>query len=141
MSIGDYNICIEKANAFLTVAEKCDECDISEFISSDMKYVFIVNAAISCELFIKAIMIHNSNDGTFSNGHNLCELYNKLPKDDKSKIEKIYCNNCNIDFNKNLSEASNAFVDWRYAMENKNLGINLTGLLELARALKKTACS
>ena len=56
--VGDYQVCIDEATAFLNVAKLCTD-DISGFLLGKM-YPFVVNVSFSCELFIKAIMIKQS---------------------------------------------------------------------------------
>lgn len=72
------SIYINEADLFLWVAQKIEDSD--EFLCGEM-YPFTVNATFACELYMKAILIHNSADGTIARGHNLDELFNALPED------------------------------------------------------------
>lgn len=53
-------------------------------------YPFTLNAAFTCELYMKTILIHNSADGTIARGHKLDELFNALPKDAQNLIETLF---------------------------------------------------
>ena len=99
-------------------------------------YPFTVNVAFSCELYMKAIMIYNSTDGTIARGHKLDELFNNLPDDAKTKIETSFNKKLKCDLSSFLSEISTAFVEWRYAFEG-GVNINVTGILAFATALEE----
>lgn len=73
----------------------------------------IVCLAFSIELGLKAILV---GCGKLSDGHKLKELYDKLPGEDKTKIERLTVD-ADGEFSAKLSYISNAFVEWRYIYE------------------------
>lgn len=125
------SVCINEADSFLWAAQKIEDSD--EFLCGGM-YPFTVNAAFACELYMKAILIHNSADGTIARGHKLDELFNALPKDAQNQIETLFNKKLKHDLHSLLVEISTAFVEWRYAFEG-GVRINVTGILAFATAL------
>lgn len=134
-AIGDFNVCYEAACSFLRVAEWCDGEDEIHFLSGGM-YPFSVNIAFANELFIKAILIHNSSNDEFTKGHNLKDLFGILPQSDQVAITSTYNAKCSEDLSTLLNENGDAFVDWRYALE-REVSICIKGMLALAQALKE----
>ena len=132
--VGDYQVAIDEATAFLNIAKSC-AVDVGEFLSGKM-YPFAVNASLSCELFTKAIMIKRSPTNEFKRGHDLKILYNTLESNDKVAIELLYKNKCVKPLSELLDESGNAFVEWRYALENR-VSINVTGIIAFAEALRE----
>ena len=127
------SVCINEADSFLWAAQKIEDSD--EFLCGGM-YPFTVNAAFACELYMKAILIHNSADGTIARGHKLDELFNALPKDAQNQIETCFNKKLKHDLHSLLAEISTAFVEWRYAFE-RGVKINVTGILAFATALQE----
>ncbi len=117
-AVGDYKVCIDSAMAFYNVASKTrlEEIGVADFLKG-MMFPFVVNGAFSCELFIKAIMIHHSINNEFYKGHNLKDLFNCLPQNDRTAIERLYNKNSRKNLYEFLSESGDAFVSWRYALE------------------------
>lgn len=135
MAIGDYKVCIDEANAFLHTAESCIKGDYMSLLSGKM-YPFVVNAAFSCELYIKGIMIHNSANMEFETGHNLKNLFSQLNTTEQTAIKTLYDQKSTQDIYEFLNESGNAFAEWRYALE-KGVNINITSLRAFAHALKE----
>lgn len=127
------SVCINEADSFLWVAQKIEDSD--EFLCGGM-YPFTVNVAFACELYMKAILIHNSADGTIAKGHKLDELFNALPNDAQNQIETLFNKKLKHDLHSLLEEISTAFVEWRYAFEG-GVRINVTGILTFATALRE----
>ena len=73
----------------------------------------IVCLAFSIELGLKAILV---GCGKPSNGHKLIELFDKLPSEDKTEIERLTVGE-DGEFSSKLSNVSNAFIEWRYIYE------------------------
>lgn len=130
----DLSICKSEADSFLFVAKKIED-DFATFLFGGM-YPFTVNAAFACELYMKAILIHSSTDGTIPKLHKLDELFKSLPMDSQKQIEILFNKQYKHDLLLLLSEISNVFVEWRYAFEN-GVKINITGLLAFANALQE----
>lgn len=90
-----------------------------------------VNHALAFELYLKCLM--GIEKGKFYTGHNLLYLFSKLSKQNKYKIIGYHDNGIfhgaayyvvhglskKTDFMTLLSDASNAFVDYRYMFEGK----------------------
>lgn len=135
LQTGDYKVCIDEANCFLEVAKWCSK-DAFKLLRGYM-YPFAVNAALSCELYIKAIMMHNSpNKNEFEKGHDLQNLFGQLLDEDKTKIETLYNQKSKQPLSEFLQESKNAFVEWRYALE-QGVKINVVAVLGFAEALKE----
>ena len=132
--IYDLSVCINEADSFLFVAKKIED-DFDTFLCGGM-YPFTVNAAFACELYIKAILIHTSADGTIPKLHKLDELFNLLPEDAKTQIEALFNKQYKHNLLSLVSEISNAFIEWRYAFEN-GVKVNITGLLAFANSLQE----
>lgn len=132
--VGDYQVVIDEAAAFLNIAKSCTD-NVGEFLLGKM-YPFAVNASLSCELFIKAIMIKKSSTDEFVEGHDLKELYNALESNDKAEIELLYKNKCVKPLSELLDESGNAFVKWRYALEN-GVSICVNGIIAFAETLQE----
>ena len=130
--VGDYKVCIEEATAFLHIAQSCVG-DAGEFLLGQM-YPFAVNCSLSCELYIKAIMIHNSQNGEFKKGHNLNDLFESMDAVDQNAITSIYAHKCTKPLSELLTESGDAFIDWRYALE-KGVTICVSGILALPQSL------
>lgn len=82
----------------------------------------IVNGAFSCELTLKAILAKNKID--YEKEHDLLSLFRLLPDPFQAEllghlIQKAPEYNDNEKFADELILISNAFVDWRYAFEDK----------------------
>ena len=128
---GDFKICLEEANEFITVAKWCnDSTRISSIYSS------VVNVVFSCELYIKAIMIYNSQQDEFQEGHDIKILFNSLQNSDKLAIEKLYNKKCSKKLDILLTEINEAFIKWRYAFEDA-MSINITECLFFAQSLEE----
>lgn len=129
----DIKVCITEAHAFLHTAKLLED-ELDTMIGGGI-YPFAVNATFACELYLKAILMYHSSDGTIAKTHKLDDLFNALSSGAKTQIEVSYSQNCTSDLNTLLAEVSTAFVDWRYAFE-KGVRINVTGILAFANALK-----
>ena len=133
---GSFEVCIDVANQFYTVAHWCEEKSGSEFLMETL-YPFATNISFACELYIKAIMIYRSPDDEFSTGHNIEELFYNLETADQTDIEgeftKRYTAKTLHEF---LNENGNAFVDWRYAHEAA-VSINISGYNAFVDALRE----
>lgn len=105
---GDYKICITSACYFLKVAEECFGKNGIDFLAGYM-YPYAVNVAFSCELFIKVIMIRNSNDNEFIKGHDLKDLFNYLPPANQKAIRILYEEKCTDNLIRLLEEDGETF--------------------------------
>lgn len=92
----------------------------------------ITCAAFSAELGLKAIL---SKDGKIIKGHNLKTLLNELTIDDKVKIISLTSVDF-PDFDVQLQNVSNAFIDWRYIHEKKHeKTLNIKFLGDFAKSI------
>lgn len=100
--------------------------------SIGLTYAAYVNHAFAFELYLKCLM--GIENGYFYEGHNLLDLFQKLSQETQDKIIS-YHDNLTISRHKKyhgfgfdsegnfitlLSEASNAFVDFRYLFGDKS---------------------
>ena len=134
---GDFNVCMEEANMFYNIAKYCNDMDLEDYMTKGF-YTFVVNVSFACELYIKAIMMKNSqNIDEFERGHELEKLFNLLDDNCKEKVkdrfEKEYGNGI---FNQFLSDNNNAFIDWRYALEH-SVRTNINHFFSFATILKE----
>jgi HEPN domain-containing protein len=130
---GDYRVCVEEADAFLSVSQYCVS-SIEDFLGGRM-YPFAVNISFACELYLKAIMMRRSSASEYMRGHDLKTLFESLPEEDRKAIEQLYNKKCRVSLDKLLQESGKAFEDWRYALE-KAASINVTGILAFSEALQ-----
>lgn len=117
-----------RACAFLSVASELER-------QEDFKLVpTVVNAAFSCELYLKAHLIMQNRTSGPIKAHKLRDLFQML--DEES--QKIVKSKADIfDWDHFLDEADNAFVEWRYIHEEEKLMyISISGLIRFAEALK-----
>lgn len=114
---------------FAKAVEVLDECDMHVMIPQ------IVNAAFSCELLLKAIIILEKQREERFYEHKLSELFNMLKPETRSIIQE----NANIfDWDCFINESSNAFVEWRYLHEeDRVMHISISNLQRLFSSLKK----
>ena len=130
---GDYRVCVNEADAFLSVARDCVQ-SIEDFLAGKM-YPFAVNISFACELYLKAVMIRRSEESGYIRGHDLKTLFENLEKADQTAIPERYERKCRVPLDWLLEESGKAFEDWRYALE-KAASINVTGILAFAESLK-----
>ena len=114
---------------FAKAAEILDKCDTHVMIPQ------IVNAAFSCELLLKAIIIaEQKREGKFRE-HKLSELFDMM----KPETQAIIKNRANIiDWDEFMEKSSNAFIEWRYLHEeDKVMFISVSSLQRLYSSLKE----
>lgn len=136
-STGNIATCIIAAKQFLEVAEMLttnDQCDV-HFVRP-----FFVNAGISCELFLKAIQMIESDESTFEKGHKLNDLFSLISESAKKDILCLYNTyyqniKKKLELNSFLSSYPEPFVDFRYTFEESAVG-NSLALLFFARSLR-----
>ena len=106
-------------------------------INSTLVLPCTINAAFSCELFLKSIVYSNMAQYKPIKGHNLEDLLLMLPCDTKNAIlDIINKHDTNNYFKAFFDENKNAFVDLRYFYEKgRSEFFNPEGLLTLARVL------
>lgn len=94
----------------------------------------VVNAAFSCESFLKALIIWQDKKETPVITHSLKELFGMLNQAGQSEIR----NYMNISYWDVFIEAvDNSFDDWRYLSEAGEIKmVNKENLLNFARVLK-----
>jgi hypothetical protein len=133
--IGDYKVYVDEAKAFLRVAEFCSE-NIDKLLDVLM-YPFGVNVSFSCELFLKAIMLHQSSTNECDKGHDLKKLYEKLDINIKNSIEGIYSKNGgNKPIDELLKEEGKSFIEWRYAYEH-DVSMDVSDMIVFAKSLQE----
>ena len=109
----------------------------------------IVNSAFACEVFIKALLVYHGMtlDQIKPIGHRLENLWNAYAIKDsqtssqvQESIRNYYQSEDNTLFDRKLKEASNAFVDWRYMYEGREVELNLHFLMAFREVLRTTCC-
>ena len=130
---GDYRVCVNEADAFLSVAKYCVR-SIEDFLGGKM-YPFAVNISFACELYLKAVMIRRSTGSEYVRGHDLKQLFESLETGDRDEIRQMYEKKCPVPLDQLLEESGKAFEEWRYALE-KAASINVTGILAFAEVLQ-----
>lgn len=118
---GDYKIAVEQANAFMQLAEKCKDNYLTDHF-----YTIPVLLSFASEVFMKAIMIYDSDNDEFLKGHDLQELFNNLSEERKTTIESKFNENFeNRNLKIFLTENKDTFETWRYSFEHPvKVGIN-----------------
>lgn len=93
--------------------------------------------SFSCELFLKSLLLfYNTGFRDNTDGHNLEELYNLLPKEICGLIKDRMTAYCpNDDFKLTLHEVGNTFMVSRYSCEQDEICTNVEFLFNLAKAL------
>ena len=139
---GEFNLCLKEANHFYELAHFLDKDDPMDLLSGTC-YPFAVNISLACELYMKAILIHFSDEDAFPQDHNLKLLFDKLPKNLKAIIAKevsdeVETINAIEDF---LNTQKDTFVKWRYAFErNKDDNVlDYSGFIFFSKSLKRIA--
>lgn len=133
---------LQTGDLFLLASERClEQRKIDEHSFEMLLVPAIVNRALACEIFLKALLIHQGimPSGRGNDLHNLLELWKQLPDDIKTKILQASHYNANGQsaFEKNLEPIALAFFEWRYIYELKTASLNLQFLDILATALKQ----
>ncbi len=103
-------------------------------------------ASFSSELFSKAILYHEKEQGDVS-GHKLNDLYKNFPPKVKNEIKYIIKNEDNYledgyseeRFIRFLEEISDEFPKWRYRFEYVKNNSNYSFALDYPRMLKKVS--
>ena len=131
--VGDFSVCRDAANQFFNISEWCSEKDVVEFLYDGL-YPYAVNIAFSCELYLKAIQIWESSKDEFKKGHKLKELFDSLNLNTKNQLKSSFDSKYHKSIEDFLSENSDVFVDWRYALE-KEVSIDYSGFDVLAGIL------
>lgn len=124
-------------NAVAEAALKADEFAGKKNLAQNI-IPTIVLKAFSCELFLKSLVI----TGKIKKDHELDKLFNNLSQNDKDSIKERVVNAMKNsqgtydenNFNTDLNNIANAFVDWRYFYENPKT-INLDFLNNLFTVL------
>lgn len=117
-----------KAKDFQAVAKVLNEEDDFKLIPT------VVNASFACELYLKALVIWQEKTEEPIREHKLSKLFEMLDTNDRDIVIK----SANIfDWTAFITEADNAFVEWRYIHENDGFKmISIGDLLRFADALK-----
>lgn len=132
---GKLDTCIREAKQFLSVAKYCSEQNKGSPCA--LIFPLFVNASLSCELFLKAIMILESTDSSFYVGHDLNQLFKKISKSAQSKINSNYNNKKSyISLQDLLDKYGNTFIKWRYCFENGSEG-NSYGIIYFSESLEE----
>jgi hypothetical protein len=113
------------AYAFATTSSYLYSKDLAVVPRNGVSAVpFIVNSAFAIELYLKTLgQLHNAP----SRGHDLLDLFDKLPESARAAIEKHFSLGkwqCGIttleEYRKGLQELRGAFVEWRYLYESQD---------------------
>lgn len=94
----------------------------------------IVNALLSCELFLKCLMLPTINN----NDHTLNKLYGAIGKEKQRRVFSYVSGIAENDFTKWIRKHSDDFVRVRYVSQYEALEFDLGNALVFATALKLT---
>lgn len=130
--------------SFFDCAEICErEAEETKNItrSVELQTPFIVNCAFACEIFLKFLLSFYKID--FKREHDLKKLFDLLPKDVQNKVNERQREKFGTlqtwyggDI---LQTISNAFIEWRYKYEKRQLH-NETSFLFLFTSILKQIC-
>ena len=114
---------------FAKAVEILNECDAHVMIPQ------IVDAAFSCELLLKAIIIAEQKREDGFHEHKLSDLFVMMNPDTQAFVKR-QAHIANWDTF--MKESSNAFVEWRYLHEkDKVMHISVGDLLRFHNALRE----
>lgn len=91
----------------------------------------VVNATLACELYIKSLLYMVNQSSTKIEIHKFKDLLLRIPANIRKDIEDE-CRISIFQYDLFLDNTSNAFVDWRYIHEFKNIVKNIS-ILDLLR--------
>lgn len=138
MPKGDLKTCLYEADEFYKIAAKCVDENVSVAFGTYRVYPVVVNYSFSCELYIKALIMYRSGDGT-PRTHHLKKLMEKhLEPQDCVEVRRRCEARFRTTFESALQLFDTAFVEWRYGFE-KELRIDIDDLIEFAKVLNAYA--
>lgn len=119
----DTKLMFEQACAFIDCAEFTEsERYKIEHRTRSHGFVDLSISALACEIIIKCLIIHNG--GTYNNQHVLLDLWNIFRGINQNKADKIeaalmswFGSGNTTQFQQMISDASNAFIQWRYVFD------------------------
>lgn len=122
------------STAFLEAYRRC----MSDVTAADNQEVMfipaLVCAAFSAEVGLKALLLQAGQRGR---GHDLVELFQALPEELRLEIVR-FVGKTPEDFVKNLTDAKNAFLEWRYIYESADArSISLEFVARFATAIAR----
>jgi hypothetical protein len=116
---------LEVAEGFLAAYRLCDPEGHILHRPNMMALPAIVCAAFSTEVGLKCIA---RSCGVVIRGHDLRDIYDKLPQHFRSQIQEGTCRS-EVEFDKQLEKARHAFVQWRYVYESESFLLVNVGFL------------
>lgn len=126
--------CLKEANAYYEVAFRCKDMMLSQHGNA----VF-ANISFACELYLKYLLLSNGID--CKQGHNLYNLYKKLPQNIQKDLKNKHPHG-NIrkdEFELTLDDVGQAFTIFRYMYERSIMASNVQFLIELLSKLHNIA--
>lgn len=123
-----YDILNEKmCQGTINLENRCEGADGMAALDAALFVSVVVNCSFACELFLKSMLPQETR------GHKLDELFSELDDaiqenikmrtiDEMKKGAPEYCD---TDFQKDLTENSNKFAEWRYFHEGNAQTVNL----------------
>ena len=127
-----------KVSSYIAYQKACDFLDVANTLNQqeDFKLIpTVVNAAFSCELFLKALLIWKQQSAKPIKIHPLEELFSLLDQVDQAEIKKA---SDIFNWSSFMQESSKAFEKWRYVHENDAfLMISIGDLIRFSKALKE----
>lgn len=106
-----------QARQFQEAALRCIPQPMQDGIHEGPIAPGVVCAALSVELWLKAMICAADPTGNVPGGHNLFTLFKKLPE----KVQTALLDRCGRsrdEFEKSLEADANAFIVWRYTYEH-----------------------
>lgn len=142
----------------LMFEQACAFVDCAEFTESERYRIYprtkshgfvdISLSAVACEIFIKCLIIHKG--GTYKNQHVLKDLWNIFRGVDQNEADKIeaalmswFGSADTTQFQQMISDASDAFVQWRYVFDygkDDGVKVNPQFLRGFRTALRDVCC-
>ena len=129
-----YNYETKSYLAYARGVEFAKAVEILEESDSHVMIPQIVNAAFSCELLLKAVIIAEEKREKVICEHNLSKLFDMMDSETRNAVR---IKSQISDWDVFLKESSNAFAEWRYLHEkDKVMHISVWDLLRFHSALK-----
>ena len=130
--------CLDIANSFLDTSKTIlnyqdDYIDVKELLSTHI-YPAVVSAALSSELFMKAMFAIEAPGTDIPRGHKLADLFHKLSMQTQKLVREKFEEGEPNSLEVLLEKSTDSFSDWRYAYEKEVESMPI-GLIELADTL------
>lgn len=129
-----YDILNEKMNQAIMNLNNINKMDV---LDASLFVPVVVNGSLACELLLKSMLPQNTR------GHKLDELFllldNNIQENIKTytinEMKKIISGYCDTDFQNDLAQNNDQFIEWRYFHEGNAQEANLQFISGFMKAI------